>query len=315
MRNEAGRKGHVCVPHKQCVSHPGAFAHIAPPPTMPFPPPPSGKPHQCFQGLLSLNLTHLPSCPNMTICCPFPRPHLEIDLSPCVIACCGMEKTWAGESDHSWPKAQLSHHWPGTPENMAETSSTSVPLICRMGNQGWRIPLRVMHEESAPGETRKGGEAEQGQEGAGMGVTSCGGGSSTRAPGRGWGSHLGGAWPRKAAGLSPSHMHQAPPKHRLPHPASLTRGDVFVRGASHYERGLLGIFGPTGASKAAPGTHSRVSSERGVAVQVFEAKPQHGQGRGAQTLQGTRRIRLHPLHHPPGITAQSPRPWGSGGEL
>lgn len=46
------------------------------------------------------------------------------------------KKTWAVESDHSWPKAQLSHHWPGTPENVAETSSTSVPLICRMGNQG-----------------------------------------------------------------------------------------------------------------------------------------------------------------------------------
>ena len=81
-----------------------------------------------------------------------------------------------------------------------------------------------------------------------------------------------------------------------------------MRGASHYERGLLGIFGSPGAIKAAPGTHSRVSSERGVAVQASEAKPQHGQGRGVKILQGTQRIRLHPLHHPPGLTLQGSLP-------
>lgn len=55
VRNGAGKKGHVCFPNKQCVSRPGAFAQAAP--TMPCPPSPSGKPHRCFQGLLSLNLT------------------------------------------------------------------------------------------------------------------------------------------------------------------------------------------------------------------------------------------------------------------
>ena len=93
-----------------------------------------------------------------------------------------------------------------------------------------------------------------------------------------------------------------------------------MRGASHYDRGLLGIFASPGAIKAAPGTHSRVSSQRGVEVQAFEAKPQRGQGRGVQILQGTRRIRLHPLHHPPGLTLQGslptpPAPGGGEAEL
>ena len=35
---------------------------------------------------------HLPSCPNTTICCPFPWPHLEIDLSPYVTTHQDMEK-------------------------------------------------------------------------------------------------------------------------------------------------------------------------------------------------------------------------------
>lgn len=43
-------------------------------------------------------------------------------------------------------------------------------------------------------------------------------------------------------------------------------------------------------------------------MQASEAKPQHGQGRGAQTPQGTQRIRLHPLHHPPGLTLQGSLP-------
>lgn len=130
----------MCFPSKQRVSHPVPLHTL-----LLLLPCHSHHLHQenstwklhqeSFQGLLSLNLTP-PSCPNTTICCPFPRPHLEIDLSPYFITHWGMEKTWAVESDHSWPKAQLSHHWPGTPENVAETPSTSVPLICRMGNQG-----------------------------------------------------------------------------------------------------------------------------------------------------------------------------------
>ena len=67
---------------------------------------------------------------------PSPGPIWKLISLPMLSHTGVWEKTWAVESDHSWPKAQLSHHWPGTPENVAEMSSTSVPLICRMGNQG-----------------------------------------------------------------------------------------------------------------------------------------------------------------------------------
>lgn len=84
----------------------------------------------------SVSTSHRPPAQTRQYAAPSPGPIWKLISLPMLSHTGVWEKTWAVESDHSWPKAQLSHHWPGTPENVAETSSTSVPLICRMGNQG-----------------------------------------------------------------------------------------------------------------------------------------------------------------------------------